>query len=116
LELKFIELKHRENDDVLKLYRGLRLSQNEIKLFQENIGNLISKNGFLSTSRLHSIAYAFAKKPTNREGIVVAIFQYQIDLKQVNKIVLADVAEYSSFPDEAEVLVDIGKSIQNKIK
>jgi hypothetical protein len=107
LELKFIELK-RTQTDVLKLYRGLKLSHSEIKNFEQNLGNLISTNGYLSTSRLHSVAYTFAKKPINREGIVCALFQYEVDLNEVKKIVLADIAQYSAFPDEAEVLVDIG--------
>jgi hypothetical protein len=109
LELKFIELQREESDRILKLYRGLKLSRNEIQNFEENIGNLISTNGYLSTSRLHSVAYKFAKKLTNREGIFSVLFEYQVDLNQVKKIILADISQYSAFPDEAEVLVDIGK-------
>lgn len=110
--MKFFELQ-RSQTDVLKLYRGLKLSRNEIANFEQNVGNLISTNGYLSTSRLRSVAYHFAKKRTNREGVVRALFEYQIDLKQVKKIVVADIAQYSAFPEEAEVLVDIGKIKQN---
>lgn len=106
--MKFFELQ-RSQIGVLKLYRGLKLSQNEIANFEQNIGILISTNGYLSTSRLRPVAYHFAKKRTNREGVVGALFEYQVDLKQVKKIVIADIAQYSAFPEEAEVLVDIGK-------
>jgi hypothetical protein len=51
-------------------------------------------------------------KPIKREGIVRALFQYQIDLNLVKNIILADIAEYSAFPEEAEVLVDIGEFCQ----
>ena len=108
LELKFLELQNSQVN-ILKLYRGLKLSCTEIASFQQNIGNLISTNGYLSTSSLRSVAYHFAKKPINREGLVSALFEYQVDLNQVKKIVVADIAQYSAFPDEAEVLVDIGK-------
>ena len=111
LELKFTEFKSTQCD-VLKLYRGLKLSRSEVMNFQKNVGNLISTNGYLSTSRLRSVAHTFAKKPSNREGIVSALFEYQVDLNLVKKIVIADIAQYSAFPDEAEVLVDIGESIQ----
>ncbi len=69
-----IELKQTQID-LLKLYRGLKLSHNEIINFEENLGNLFSTNGYLSTTRLYSVAYRFAKKPTNREGIVSVFFQ-----------------------------------------
>ncbi len=111
LELKFIELK-RNQSDVLKLYRGLKLSPNEIANCEQNVGNLISTNGYLSTSRLRSVGYTFAKKPTKRKGVVCALFEYQVDLNLVKKIVIADIAQYSVFPDEAEMLVDIGESVR----
>ncbi len=111
LELKFAELKSTQTD-VLKLYRGQKLSRNEVANLMQNIGNLISTNGYLSTSRLRSVAYTFAKKRTNRVGVVVVLFEYQVDLNQVKKIVIADIAPYSAFPKEAEMLVDIGKFIR----
>jgi hypothetical protein len=106
--MKFDELKSTQNG-VIKLYRGLKLARHEVANFEQNIGNLISTNGYLSTSSLRSVAYSFAKKPINREGLVSALFEYQVDLNSVKKIVLADIAKYSAFPEEAEMLVDIGK-------
>ncbi|CAF1297328.1 unnamed protein product [Adineta steineri] len=111
LEEKFEHLKAKQKG-VLKLYRGLKIALTEIKNFEENIGNLISTNGYLSTSNLHSVAYEFATKPSNREGVVCALFEYQVDLNLVKKIVIADIAEYSAFPEEAEMLVDIGASFR----
>lgn len=108
LEVKFQQLKEKQKD-VLKLYRGLKLSEEEIENFQHSIGNLISTNGYLSTSSEYSVAYSFASKPVKRANVVRALFEYQVDLNLVHKIVIADVREYSAFPEEAEVLVDIGK-------
>jgi hypothetical protein len=111
LEQKYIEMKSKQTG-VLKLYRGLKLAVNEVENFKKNIGNLISTNGYLSTSRERSVAYGFVMKPFKREGIVRALFEYQIDLNHVKNIILADIAEYSAFPEEAEVLVDIGESLE----
>jgi hypothetical protein len=108
LEIKFLQLKEKQKD-VLKLYRGSRLSMDEVENFQKSIGNLISTNGYLSTSSDFSVAFGFATKSPKREGFVRGLFEYQVDLQVVQKIVIADIREYSAFPEEAEVLVDIGK-------
>jgi len=108
LELKFLKLKETQKD-ILRLYRGLKLSLDEVANFQKSIGNLISTNGYLSTSSEYSVAFGFATKAAKREGVARALFEYQVDLSAVQKIVIADIREYSAFPEEAEVLVDIGK-------
>jgi hypothetical protein len=43
LHIKFLELKEKQKD-ILKLYRGSKLSYDEVANFQNSIGNLISKN------------------------------------------------------------------------
>ncbi|CAF0720494.1 unnamed protein product [Rotaria sp. Silwood1] len=111
LEKKFDELRKKQKD-ILRLYRGSKLSADEVENFQQSIGNLISTNGYLSTSSERSVAYGFATKSPRREGFVRALFEYQIDLNDVKKIVIADIREFSAFPEEAEVLVDIGASFQ----
>lgn len=110
LEKKFFELKETQKE-VLKLYRGLKLSYDEVANFQNSIGNLISTNGYLSTSSDHAVAYGFATKAAKRDGVARALFEYQVDLQHVTKIVIADIRQYSAFPEEAEVLVDIGNKI-----
>jgi hypothetical protein len=111
LEKKFLQLKETQKD-ILRLYRGLKLSFDEVANFQNSIGNLISTNGYLSTSSERSVAYGFATKSAKREGVARALFEYQVDLSVVQKIVIADIREFSAFPEEAEVLVDIGKQKQ----
>lgn len=108
LELKFQQLKSKQTG-ILRLYRGLKLSHDEVAHFQNSIGQLISTNGYLSTSSEFSVAFGFATKSAKREGVVRALFEYQVDLDMVTKIVIADIREFSAFPEEAEVLVDIGK-------
>ncbi|CAF3809103.1 unnamed protein product [Rotaria sp. Silwood1] len=107
LELKFKELKE-EQKDILKLYRAAKLSSDELATFQNSIGNLISCSGE------YSVAYGFATKSPKREGFEGAVFEYIVDLDVVQNIVLAVIHEYSAFPEEAEVIVDIGQR-KNKI-
>ncbi|CAF1689176.1 unnamed protein product, partial [Adineta ricciae] len=56
LDKNFQELKATRTDPVLHLYRGFKASREEIRNFENNIGNLISTNGFLSTSNERQVA------------------------------------------------------------
>ena len=84
------------------LYRGLKLSKDELRKLEESIGNLISTNGFLSTSRNRQVALTFA---TN------SLFEIETDMNQEGKL-WYDIADYSMIPDEGEVLFDIGAIFQ----
>ncbi|CAF3694001.1 unnamed protein product [Rotaria sp. Silwood1] len=108
LEMKFLELKEKQKD-VLRLYRHSQLNHDEVENFQKSIGNLISTNEYLLTSSIRSVAYDFTTKSPKSEGFERVLFEYQVDLNIVQTIVIADVQEYSTFPEQAEFLVDIGK-------
>lgn len=110
LGLKFIEMK--KTTKMLKLYRGLKLRLDEVANLQRSIGSLISFNGYLSTTSEHSRAYDFVIKATKIEGIARVLFEYEVDLETVHEIVVADIRQYLTFPEEAEHVFDIGKSIQ----
>jgi hypothetical protein len=94
----------------LTLYRGFSLSTDEIQLFKDNVGNLISLNGFLSTSHLRSVAFEFANKSKKRQAEKV-LLEIHVNMKFANKVIMADVAKYSDFPEESEVLFDLGMFI-----
>ncbi|CAF4927761.1 unnamed protein product [Rotaria sp. Silwood1] len=111
LEMKFFELKEKQKD-ILQLYRHSQLNRNEVENFQRNIGNLISTNEYLSTSSQLSVAYDFAIKSPKRDGFERVLFEYQVDLNIVQTIIIADVREYSKFPEQVEFLVDIGAVFQ----
>jgi len=108
LELKFQELKKKQKD-ILKLYRAVRLSQDELTDYQNSIGNLISNSEYLSASSERSVAYNFVTKFTKQEGVVRALVEYLVDLNVAKKIVIADIRQYSAFPEEAQFIVDVGK-------
>jgi len=84
------------------LYRGLKLTIDELKKLEENIGNLISTNGFLSTSRNRQVALFFA---TN------VLFEIETNIGLQGKM-WYDIAQRSKVPDEEEVIFDIGATFR----
>ncbi len=104
LQLKFVELKKKQKD-VLKLYRAVNLTDDEVANFEKNIANFISPNGYLLTSNERSVAYNFATTFGKTQGVARVLFEYQVDL---NVVVVVDIREYSAFPEEAQLLFDIG--------
>jgi hypothetical protein len=85
-------------DDVIQVYRGQTLSDAEVHRLNNSIGQLISTNGFLSTSRSFQVASLFA---TN------AIFIIDI-MTQLESVVFVDVRSHSEIPQEEEVIFDLG--------
>jgi len=108
LELKSKELREKQKN-VLKLYRAVQLSQEEVNNYQNSIGNLISNSEYLLATSEYSVAYGFVTKFTKQEGVVRALVEYLVDLNVVQTIVIADAREYSAFPEETQFIVDIGK-------
>lgn len=107
------EILKAECKEPLKVYRGQKLGFDEIQQFQKSVGNLISTNGYLSTSRVYESALEFALKPAKRKEIVKVMFEYEVNFDLVKSVIAADVQKYSDFAKEAEVLFDIGKTNEN---
>ncbi|CAF3664478.1 unnamed protein product [Adineta steineri] len=98
---------------ILTFYRGMKIDREECDKMKENQGNLITINGYLSTSRLRTPALTFALKATKRTDVVPVLFHIICDVQKLgNNVVFADVSKFSVFPDEEEVLFDIGVSFK----
>lgn len=82
------------------LYRGLTLSSDEIDKFLSNIGNLLSPNGFMSTSRSADVAVIYGEN---------AMFKIEVD---TSLKICADIKEQSNIGDEEEVLFDLGSTFR----
>lgn len=96
-----------------RLYRGLKMEKEEVLLLKQNEGNLISTNGFLSTTQIREVARNFACKPTKRTNVFSVLFEIDCGASELGaSIVFADVSQFSAFPDEAEVLFDIGATFR----
>ncbi|UJR32519.1 hypothetical protein I4U23_019981 [Adineta vaga] len=103
----------RLNEETLTVYRGTKLSRDEFEKLKENQGNLISTNGFLSTSRYYEVALAFATKISKRSDVESVIFKIKCDVQKLRNIVIfADIKEQSDFEDELEILFDLGAAFR----
>lgn len=92
--------------NIVRLYRGLKMSKAEIEQMRANEGALISMNGFFSTSRDIEQAVHFATKPSQRQEVVGVLLEIEGNVES-NKMIFADIAEFSAFPEEKEVLFDL---------
>ncbi|CAF0878688.1 unnamed protein product [Rotaria sordida] len=102
------------NQSILTLYRGLKLTKDEIIRFQSNTGSLTSTNGFLSTTRNYDLALQFALKTSKRSvDVLPTLFIIEADL-HLDDVVFADISSLSVYPEEEEVLFDIGCAFKIK--
>jgi Tfp pilus assembly protein PilF len=101
------------DEEILTLYRGVKLDREEFDQLKENQGKLISTNGYLSTSRLRSPALAFAMKPSKRTNAIPVLFEIQCVVKELGKtVIFADIAKFSDYPKEQEVLFDLSAAFK----
>ncbi|CAF1375623.1 unnamed protein product [Rotaria sp. Silwood1] len=112
LHLAKLHEKNREKDKVVMLYRGLKLENEELNRLKQNEGNLISTNGFLSTSRSKQVALKFALKSAKRTNVVSTLYEIECNLNESKSIVFADITKYSEFAAEQEVLFDLGSTFK----
>ena len=108
------------NERILNVYRGMKLSNEELDKLKKNKEKLISTNSYFSTSRRRSEALIFATKPTKRSDAMPVLFEIECDIQALGEsVIFADIANFSSYPDEEEVLFDLGAtfridSVQNE--
>ena len=93
--------------DILKLHRGQMLFTNEFDELKANIGQLVSTNSFMSTSRLEAVAMQFILGAVDTDEFKVVLFEIEDDC-QDNRIIFADIDKYSQLQGEKEVLFCLG--------
>lgn len=93
----------RKNNGTVMLYRGQQLSMDELNKIKQNIGILISMNGFFSTSRNIDVALAYAGKCQKSDNLQSILFQIEADLS-LTSVIFADISGKSRMEDEQEVL------------
>lgn len=102
------ESRNRGNDiEVFVLYRGQQISTDEFNRLKENIGVLISINGFFSSSHDINMAQGFIAGANDTEEMKNVVFQIRAR-SNLEKIVFANIDKYSRITDEQEVLFNIG--------
>ncbi|UJR12633.1 hypothetical protein I4U23_016808 [Adineta vaga] len=103
----------KEFDEPVTVYRGLRLTQNEFNELTKNKQQLISMNGYLSTSFTREVAEMYAGEPASTSDKLSVLLEIECDVTKLgDRVIFADIASESNFQDENEVLFDIGVTFQ----
>jgi tetratricopeptide (TPR) repeat protein len=96
LRTKWEENSNQRSQGSITVYRGAHLTNAELEKLKPD--SLISPNGYFSTSGSFEMACIYA---------VNTIFVIEID-PSVGNLIFANIAEYSQFPEEEEILFDLG--------
>lgn len=106
---KFVEQYNEKNtkSKSLRVYRGQPLRDEDVQLLRENIDNLISFNGFVSTTKERKVAKVFIDRYREKrlESVLIII---DIDMTEEHRVAFADISHLSKFPEEEEILLSIG--------
>jgi len=97
---------------IIRLYRGRPVHEEELRILQANIGQLISPNGFFSTTIDRDVALLFAGENLDRKKST--IFEITLDRSKLaaGAVVAADIMKLSNFPDEKEILFSVGSTFR----
>jgi len=111
LEKEFIKFKKQDSKSILRVYHAFNTTQEEIKNFERNIGNLILTNEYLSATRKRQSACDFLTEKKTQFNQEKILFEYIVDLTVVKSIIFADISQYNEDSEKDEILFDLGKSI-----
>ncbi|CAF1449666.1 unnamed protein product [Adineta ricciae] len=90
----------------ITVYHGQRMTIEEIKKLQENIGNLVSTNAFWSSSLDLEVATIYAGEGQHRENRWSVLVQIDVNTS-LESIAFARIDQLSLMQDEREVLFSI---------
>ncbi|CAF1452508.1 unnamed protein product [Rotaria sordida] len=102
------QLKSYSTNTTLRLFRGQRLSKEELETLEQNCGQLISVNSFFSTSTDEKAARDFLNAPHAANHLERVLFEINADPKMATTKPFADISSFSAYPGESEVLFMIG--------
>lgn len=103
------------NRNLIRVYRGQLISMNEFELMKNNIGEFLSMNSFLSTSRNRLTAINFSQIAHRRDHTQGILFQIEIN-PQLRTKAFADACQISYFQDEVIIMLGALLRIDNVIK
>ncbi|CAF1292715.1 unnamed protein product [Didymodactylos carnosus] len=91
----------------ITVYRGAGVGNHDIEVLKSNTGQLISFNGFLSTSPDEKLALSFLHGQFGSTDLTPVLFTYKIDIN-VNTTAFAEITEISAMNEGREVLFNPG--------
>ncbi|CAF1353088.1 unnamed protein product [Adineta steineri] len=89
--------------DLSPLYRGQIIPIRQLEALKNNVGKMISVNGFMSASRDINVARCFTDQNNTWDGFCSVLFEITLD-PSVRTAVFADIGQKSCMKDEKEVL------------
>ena len=102
------QLKEHQCTTSMRVYRGQLMSNEELELLKESIGQLISMNSFLSTTNDRRVALSFLYSSTKSDRIQRVLFEIDADPQLKNIRAFADITSLSYFAGESEILFMLG--------
>ncbi|CAF1298873.1 unnamed protein product, partial [Rotaria sordida] len=103
----------KEYGEPITVYRGLRLIQSEFNELTKDEKQLVSMNGYLSTSLTRRVAEIYAGEPTSMSDKLSVLLEIDCDVEKLgDTVIFADISSESNFRDENEILFDIGATFQ----
>jgi hypothetical protein len=110
--LKCQQQKTMETAGITVLYRGTRLSDEELNILQSLVGRVVAVKYFMSTSRNKDIALTYASPSDGQaENSRPVLLEIHVDLSSP-AIIAADITRMSNFNEEYEVLFHIGSTFR----
>ena len=91
--------------DFLRVYRGQGIPVKELERLRTSVGQLISFNSFISTSRKKDAAEKFLPGSNDLERV---FWEIEADLALSSKRPAADISQISAIKEEAEILFMLG--------
>lgn len=89
---------------IFHVYRAQLISNRELNILRESLGQLISMNSFLSTTIDQEYAAFIVDSGSTVEALENVLLKIDADGCLVGTEIFADISEYSQFPEEREVL------------
>ncbi len=95
-----------KNNDIFKVYRGQAIPIEEFDKWKNNIGTVISVNGFFSTSRDIDVSLKFARNAVISNDLQPILFEIEID-PSIKTTVYAGISHKSKHYHEEEILFNL---------
>ncbi|CAF3916454.1 unnamed protein product [Rotaria sp. Silwood1] len=102
------QLKYHQAKNPLRVYRGQRISSDELETLKQCRGQFISVKSFFSTSTDEKNALSFLNASDNTNNLESVLFEIVADPKVTTTKPFADISADSEFPGESEILFMLG--------
>ncbi|CAF3698986.1 unnamed protein product, partial [Adineta steineri] len=102
------QLQHHQARCPIQVYRSQLMSTSELNYLQQQKGQLVSVNSFLSTSTDREVADIYTGGTTQDNNLERVLFEIDADPKVVTAKPFADISRLSHFTVELEVLFMLG--------